>query len=230
MRRLTLVLVLVLAGVALARIQVTSPKIAETKPRYSIEIVYPRVLIPGNHKVTRRINEILDREAHAQAASFRKDFNESGKDLPAETPPWTLNSSFAEEYQTERLLVFLQSGYLYTGGAHGMPLLDAFIFDLTSGKRVTMADLYLPGYLEVLSRYTRQKLQANQDLIGEKDWIITGTEPKAENFTVVFPTAQGIRVVFPPYQVAAYASGSPEVLVPYSELSRLARPGTPTRP
>ncbi|MCE7869997.1 DUF3298/DUF4163 domain-containing protein [bacterium CPR1] len=230
MGRLALLLVLALAGVALARIQVTSPKISETRPRYSIEIVYPRVSVPGNHKATRMINEVLDREAQAQVASFRKDFNESGKEMPAEIPPWSLTSSFTEEYQTDRFLVFLQSGYLYTGGAHGMPLLDAFIFDLASGKRLTMADLYLPGYLDVLSRFTRRKLQADKDLIGEADWVITGTEPKPENFTVVFPTAKGLQVVFPPYQVAAYASGMPRVLVPFSELASLARPGTPTRP
>lgn len=229
MRKL-LLLILALCLSAQARVSYSSPTLIDQKPRYSIKIVYPQIALPQNLKAQRAINGLLAQDAQKLAADFRKSFAEESADMSPEIPNWTLEASFEVAYETPDLLVIRQSGYDYRGGAHGMPILDAFTFDLDTGKRLTLSDWYNPGYLEILSQVTRARLQADKELVGDPGWIITGTKPDANNFPVVYPIAGGMLVVFPPYQVAAYVSGMPEVLVPYSKLAPVAKPGTPTRP
>lgn len=228
--RKVLFLVLALCLAASAKVAVSSPKITEKKPRYAISIEYPRISIPGNPKAERAINSVLEADAQKMAADFRSEFAKIGQDAPKDSPPWSYDSSYKVVYETDKLIVFLQSSYDYTGGAHGMPITEAFTFDLATGKRLHITDWYKAGYLKILSDYSRAALQADKELIGDPQWIVNGTKPDADNFPVVYPTARGMNIVFPPYQVAAYASGQPEVLVPYSKLAPVAKPGTPTSP
>lgn len=55
-------------------------------------------------------------------------------------------------------------------------------------------------------------------------WLQKGTEPTLENHTVLFPGADGIEVIFLPYQVAPYAAGSSEVLISYADLEGILSP------
>lgn len=216
--------VLALVALAQANVAVATRTIAEKQPRCTVKIEYPEVA--GQPA----INKLLAASARKQADEFWADFKKYGKEDPKEAPPWDLTGGFEKVYETPAMVVFLQSSYLYTGGAHGSPLNEPFIFDLKTGKRLGLPDFYRDGYLKVLSQESRVQLKANPDLKEIGQTIDEGTTPVASNFTVVFPTEKGMRIVFPAYQVAPYAAGQPEVLVPYSKLAAFARPGTPLEP
>ncbi len=228
--RKILALVMLLALVAQAKVVVTSPVIKEKKARYSINIVYPQIKSGVNIRVAAAINSVMEKDAQKMAADFRKSYAEESQDMNPEIPDWSFDAGYKVVYETPGILVFRQEGYDYRGGAHGSPITEAFTFDLVTGKRLTLADWYKDGYLKILSDVSRAHLQADKDLLGDPAWIISGTKPDLDNFSVVYPTAKGMLIVFPAYQVAAYASGQPEVLVPYSKLAPVAKPGTPTSP
>ena len=221
--RCLVLLVLLTWVTAWAQATIQSQKIVEKKARYAISIRYPQLSLSGNPGVQQRLNALLKQNAQRMVEVFRAEYRQSGTNLPKDSPPWSLESEYTLEYETDRLLVLSQHGYEYTGGAHGMPLMEAFILDLQTGKRLQLKDLFKPRspYLKLLSDYSRKALASkNKDeLLSDTDWIQRGTTPTANNFSVVFPTQKGLLIRFPPYQVAAYASGMQEVMVSYGALA-----------
>ncbi|MEW6281491.1 MAG: DUF3298 and DUF4163 domain-containing protein, partial [Candidatus Eremiobacterota bacterium] len=227
--RLALLLALCLTAAALARVAMTTVTISEKKPRYEINVKYLKLSLP-DRKVQDRLNGILKADSEQLVREFVNDFQQNSKDLPPESPPWSLEAEYELVYESARLLCLRQSGYNYTGGAHGSPVVASFVLDLKTGKRLQLKDMLSPGYLKVMSDYSRKELARNPDYGGETDWINQGTEPKEEMFPVTLPTEKGLLIVFPPYQVAPYAAGLPEVTVPWSVLSGLIKPDGPLTP
>jgi hypothetical protein len=54
--------------------------------------------------------------------------------------------------------------------------------------------------------------------------VAEGLTPELANFNDFELTSQGIKIYFPPYQVAPYASGPQEVKIPYAVLEKILRP------
>jgi hypothetical protein len=57
--------------------------------------------------------------------------------------PYTDEQSFELKLQTERHVSILRSHYFYQGGAHGEVYLLADTFDMTSGERLDLNDLFV---------------------------------------------------------------------------------------
>ncbi len=56
-----------------------------------------------------------------------------------------------------------------------------------------------------------------------------GTAPIAENYQTMWPASDGLHVVFGAYQVAPYAFGQPEIVVPWSVADAWLPTGSPVR-
>ena len=130
--------------------------------------------------------------------------------------PWSLDVAGSLDYKGKFWVVSI-SGYDYRGGAHGMPLSDAIYFDAETFEKIPQSELLTDDAYQKLSQWTRREL-VDQGFDGSDEWMLSGTEPKAENFSVVLPTAKGVTVLFPPYQVAPYAAGSPTVELSWTKL------------
>ena len=72
----------------------------------------------------------------------------------------------------------------YAGAAHPGAVLLTFTYDLRTGRRLDLADLFTPGspYLAKLSELSRQLLAAQPGFDELQDFVAPGTEPTAENF------------------------------------------------
>ena len=129
------------------------------------------------------------------------------------------------------------NSYSYpSGAAHGSDVLTTFTFDLASGRRLALADLFRPGsaYLDALATEARPQLKVT--LAGwETDssmttWLATGTEPAAANYAAWAITPGGLEITFGQYQVAPYAAGMPVVTIPVAHLAGLVDPTGPLAP
>lgn len=105
----------------------------------------------------------------------------------------------------------------YAGSAHPAQLLKVINYDLSTSKEYSLNDLLSGNYLEVMSAYCGKELKKQLKDSDEK-WLLEGSAPKPENFSNWNVKSNGILITFAAYQVAAYAVGQPEVLIPYSEL------------
>lgn len=188
---------------------------------YTIDFDYP-VLVGASSEAVDRV----EAEIEAFVATTTKLFLESAEtNLEYQSElggnPYVLQAKYSVVKYSEKVSNVIFHGYLYTGGAHGMPIIRTFIFDVSSGQRLTLADLFQSGtdYLGAMSDFSAAEI-ARRD-VSDPDWIKSGTEPKPENYQEYYLTREGLMVIFPPYQVAAYAAGPQEVLIPFDRLKGL---------
>ncbi|MBV9242920.1 MAG: DUF3298 and DUF4163 domain-containing protein [Acidobacteria bacterium] len=146
-----------------------------------------------------------------------------------------LDIGYSVEYADDSLVSISYSTDEFTGGAHGNQGFFTLTYDLKTGKEVRLADLFKPGaaYLKTIASYAAKDLQARKDPdSGENMGLATdifadGVKPTADNFQFWAMTKKGLLVLFPPYQVAAYAYGPQQVIVPYSALKGIVRADGP---
>lgn len=84
-----------------------------------------------------------------------------------------------------------------------------------------------PGtdYLGLIASYYQDELSRRN--IGYDGLFVSGADPTPENYRNWNITPGGLLISFDPYQVAAYAAGPQEVLIPYAKLSAIIDPNGP---
>lgn len=197
--------------------------LAWKKPRMTASVTYPRVSGMGA-AADKAFNLRSKQWAQQIIASFEKDARETQADASPDIPPASLTIAYATKHASDRLLVVLLTGDEYLGGAHGSPIFEILMTDPKTGGKVTIPELFAPrsAYLEELSRLAQAQLQPRlEELSSDDQWLAEGTAAKPENFSVLWPGEQGLVVVFPPYQVAPYAAGPVQVILPYEQLGKL---------
>lgn len=124
---------------------------------------------------------------------------------------------------------YIYTVYEDTGGAHGNTVFKTFVFDKTSGAQLSLADVFAPGsgYLDTLSNLSRENLSKSLGQVLDAAMLDPGTEPKADNFQDFFFDNSDFVLLFPPYQVAAYAAGPQTVRIPFAKLQSVLKPNYP---
>lgn len=114
----------------------------------------------------------------------------------------------------------------YTGGAHPGSYSRTATYDIEEGFMLSLSDLFQPGmdHLFPLSSYCLEELRASE--IGSA-LFEDGASPTAENYGRWNVTADGLLITFDVYQVAAYAAGPQQVLVPWNDLRAIIDPDGP---
>jgi hypothetical protein len=147
---------------------------------------------------------------------------------------WDMNQSF-EDAQLSSDLVLMAAGHdvlsvlfsnlFYLGGAHPGSYHRSVNYDFTTGRVLSLGDLFVPGapYLERIAEYCIGQLNQRLDFEIWDD----GATPIPENYQVWSITAEGLLVVFDEYQVAPYAAGPQRVVVPYDVLADIIHPQGP---
>lgn len=114
-----------------------------------------------------------------------------------------------------------------TFGAHPNTYYRSFTFDSKTGEGLGLDDLFVSGtdYLTLLSKISREKLpmqlaKASSAPVSsiDMDYLKRGTTPDADNFQTWYIQGTNLVLKFPPYQVAAYVFGAPELSIPLSSL------------
>ncbi|MCC6146116.1 MAG: DUF3298 domain-containing protein [Anaerolineaceae bacterium] len=186
-------------------------------PKYTIEVNYP--VIAGAEVFNQASQAIAERVVNAFKGNLETY-------PPIDDPNLTSYSSVNMNYTVLQntpgvVSVYYQIDEYYRGAAHPAHYSAALNYDVRNQKVLTLGDLFQPGadYLKLLSDY------AIKDLTGE-EWFLfpEGALPKAENYRNWNLTPDGLQITFDPYEVAPYAAGFINVLVPYSVLREISNP------
>jgi hypothetical protein len=208
--------------------------VVESTPRYVIGISYPpeAAQYPG-------LAAALKHYAEASRKDLMDAVGGLGNDTP--TAPYELSVSYTTLAKTPAIVAVGADGYLYTGGAHAMPLIARFVW-LPQRNAMLTADALVPqaaGW-QAISDFVREQLHTalsqridaddvpaaeRADMIKNAGQMIDeGTAPTAESFSQFEPVMgsdgriAALRFVFPPYQVGPYADGKQTVDVPADAL------------
>jgi hypothetical protein len=112
----------------------------------------------------------------------------------------------------------------YTGGAHPGHDVVCFAYNLEKEERMELADFFVENsnFLERISDYSINLLMQNE--FADEEWIKEGAGQNLNNFQRFILAESGFIFYFPPYQVAPYAMGEQQVIVPFSELKDILNP------
>jgi hypothetical protein len=142
-----------------------------------------------------------------------------------------LEMDFTVALLTPELLSLRLLTYTYaSGAAHGGTVMRPWSFDLRTGERLSLDDLFADdaAYLPALARAARQRLLPALGFDrSSRAWVRDGTRPTQENYAGWALTDEGLQITFAQYQVAPYAEGMPVTVIPWPELAHLLDPVGP---
>lgn len=209
--------------------------VVETQPGYIVGITFPK-------SAARYPGLAADIKAYADAARTElvKAASGRGNDGSA-ADMYDLSLTFTDVMETPDVVAVAADGSSYTGGAHGNPLLERFVWLPRQNQRLTAERLVPdPGNWKPISDLVREQLHTalSQRLDADElppeeragiarsagRMIDEGTEPSPGNFRQFEPVpgpggkVAGLKFVFAPYQVGPYSDGVQSVQLPAAAL------------
>lgn len=129
------------------------------------------------------------------------------------------------ESGTERILSYCVERYVYTGGAHGNNFRQFVNYDLTTGNQLTEDSVFAADFKEPLTNLLLEYLVKQHDDIEliqdlqEAGYNVDDIRPN-DNF---YFAEEGLTYVFNPYDIAPYAYGETEILLPWEAVNPILR-------
>jgi hypothetical protein len=126
-------------------------------------------------------------------------------------------------YQNSKTASVQQGVYAYTGGAHPNGEVRLFVFDLQTGKTIDLRAIVTDeaGFLKIIENHIKidMKIPDNQSL-REAGYLFDSMDglPIPVDYAVL---TNGIRIVYNPYEIAAYAMGPTDLTIPFAELEKV---------
>jgi hypothetical protein len=207
-------------------------KEANKQKLYSVDAEYPQIegdsRFDGFNRVARAL---VTKDVLAFKAGETENIDTTNTSDENETS--TMDVSYDFHYATDNLISVAFSELTYErGAAHGNQLAEVLNYDVKSGKKLALADLFKDKskYLNVIAAYCQKDLKERAkkpDAMVLDDLIESGAAPKADNYRAWNITKKGLWITFDPYVVAAYAAGPQYILVPYSVLKDIIKPDGP---
>jgi hypothetical protein len=195
-----------------------------TSPNYTIEAQTPFYQGSEDLRVV-NFNKAMDQLTREEIALFRDNVAQ------VSPMPEPAGSFFDQQFKIlspigNLISVRFKIMIYIEGAAHPGTHTRTVNYDLEEGADVTLGQLFLPdsGYLEKIASYCIAQL-STRDIGFEAS--ADGAQPRPENYGNWNVTPDGLLITFDEYQVAAYAAGAQEVVIPYAELGPILDPHGP---
>ncbi|MFA6503757.1 MAG: DUF3298 and DUF4163 domain-containing protein [Patescibacteria group bacterium] len=193
--------------------------IKEEAKDHSVDVKYP-VMFGGDAAVRGVINGAINTYISTTTQTFARLLKTEGKASPG---PFVLQGNYSIYNVSSNVVSIVFNGYEYTGGAHGISIFETFVFDTTTGNRLSFDDIFKSdsGYLKIVSDYGIAELSKKPDM--DVEGLKSGAAPDLKNYQYYYLNQDGLVIIFPEYQVAPYAAGPQVVTVPYASLKDIMK-------
>jgi len=178
--------------------------------------------MPGDEAINAQVQEITD-SMIKNAAGVGMDEEEYHEE--AYYMEGSVTCEVDLSYYNDRYIGLLWSGYdYYSSAAHGMPYTDFWLYDRETGEELYLDDILASSEEELNAIVTRMFEERHDgdeiwewglEYISENAGFLEDHHLKAGDY---YLTDEGLVYYFGAYEVASYAEGMPEVLIPYDEL------------
>lgn len=208
------------------QVTLISQPFSETNPTppFTITSQTPQLTGSNDPRVqafNQRLNELVTKEVDTFRQSFLQNTAPTVSNGSSLDVTYTLASQIGDLWSFKFDVSFYSDGAAHPG-SYSITL----NYDLGQGKELALADLFLPSanYLDVIANYCIAEL-SKQPFFDAS--FSEGAKPTLENYRNWNITPEGLMITFDEYQVAPYAAGPQQVLVPYSELQAVINPQGP---
>ncbi|MGK4566702.1 DUF3298 domain-containing protein [Flavobacterium sp. 3HN19-14] len=152
-------------------------------------------------------------------SAFIQSYEEIQKKEPSEKIGWEAEITGRITYQSDNILNIGLKSYAFTGGAHGYGGERSLIFDPETGKNIPNDKLFkdVPAF----EAFAEKKFRKTYNISEGKPLNESGFMFEDEKFTLpqtFFFTDKGFLLYYNVYEIASYADGAKQVLIPYSEM------------
>lgn len=162
----------------------------------------------------------------AAAHLFASDYRRLTKEVGMVGGCWELAIKGDTIYVGPQVLTIRMETYANTGGAHPNTFSSYYSFDRSTGRRLLLSDILTDttSLAPIVERIFRQKqgIPEEQSLEEEGYFVETGQFVLPEHVGV---GRKGLIFYYNPYEIAAYAQGPIEIIVPYREIKDFLKEG-----
>lgn len=161
------------------------------------------------------------------ADNYFKDYETMKKD----NPDWGLSYAFESAgrvpYNKGNVVTVEINTYAFTGGAHPNSYNVYFVFDIETGNRLRVQDIFVKGFESGLNKLIEKKyrefrgISDKERLDGENGMLFENHIEFNDNFGLL---KDGVIFYYNSYEIAAYAVGPTELNFTYKELGDLLKP------
>ncbi|MBK0384401.1 DUF3298 domain-containing protein [Pedobacter sp. SD-b] len=158
------------------------------------------------------------------AKAFLQNYAVFKKDYPKVAAGYAWDQKINVAKQDSCIISFTHRIYIYTAGAHGLETYLYYNWDKKNNKVLRLNDILVANYNDDLRKIAEQifrkdeKLSPSQSLNG---YFFENQKFKLnKNFLI---TPKGLKFLFNPYEIKAYAYGQTKLLVPYSKIQGLIK-------
>jgi len=153
--------------------------------------------------------------------SFISGYRDIQKKHPEEVAAWEARINAVVSYEDRQMITIKLDTYLFTGGAHGYGATRFLNFNKNKGSEIEDWELFIDK--EDFVRFAENKFRKQEKI--PKDESINSTGYMFERDSFYLPenigfTREGIKLLYNQYEVASYAAGPIELVLPYKEVKK----------
>lgn len=190
-----------------------------------------------NHFIEQKVMSFADEGEHYKSyqdfsKSFIENFDKFSNENKGYGQTWFMEAKIEVVSQLPEYLSTLVTHVSYEGGAHPNSVFTYLNYDPSTHKEITLQSLILPGAMEKLNAVAEKIFRKNEKLSPDeslKDTYFFENDKFSinQNFTI---TSKGLKFLYNPYEIKAYAFGTTELIVPFAELKEIAKPNSLLNP
>lgn len=188
--------------------------------KYVYHDIYDREIINNiNNKIYTDINKFKN-DVKKEAIVYKKLYTEklinSDKDYVKYQYEVYINNEVM--YDRNSIISIAITKYKFIGGAHGMTYLDAYNYNLLTGDRLKLEDMFKTGvdYDKIVNNFITEQINNNPDLYFKGDQGFKGI---SEN-QPFYIDDDGIVIYFGLYEIAPYYVGIPKFKLKFDEFNK----------
>jgi hypothetical protein len=152
--------------------------------------------------------------------AFINSYEETKKENPDESFGWEGKIEGKVKYQSDKIVDIEINHYTFTGGAHGYQGMRSLIFDIKTGKHIANEALFKDN--KAFTTFAEKKFRKKFNIPEKVALNNSGFMFEEEKFQLpqtFFFTDEGLLLYYNVYEIASYADGPKELLLPYEEVA-----------
>ena len=157
---------------------------------------------------------------------FIQDYDDFKSEIPDAFGGWHYTANIAVEVLTDTLLSLSVNDEYYTGGAHGGSGVYFINVNPRTGAEFTLDNLLIADYQDPLTQVGDKIFRQSKQLADTSSLIDNYYEFPEDRFELNKNYGfkkEGIVFYYNNYEIAPYAAGPTEVLIPYDQIGDLIR-------
>lgn len=166
-------------------------------------------------------DEFKNKTIQEAIESFTDGYFELKKIYHDETIGWEATIDGSVIYEDKKLLTIELQSFIFTGGAHGYGSTNYLNFDKKRGKEMDDRELFKDR--EGFERYAETQFRLQQNIPENEPINSTGFMFEQDHFYLpenIGFTQEGLKLFYNQYEVASYADGPIELVLPYRDIRK----------